>query len=86
MMNNIIQLSGYLAGIIIAVSLTPQVIKAWKTKSTNDISLPWTITLLIGLLIYFIYGFGINELPIIVANFIETALVVSLIVAKLIYK
>ncbi|MFH1276378.1 MAG: SemiSWEET family transporter [Candidatus Woesearchaeota archaeon] len=83
---DIIQITGYLAGIIIAISLTPQVIQAWKTKSTKDISLPWTITLLIGLLLYFVYGIGIMEMPIIFANFIETTLVILLIIAKLIYK
>ena len=81
-----IEFIGYLAGLIISISLTPQVIQAWKTKSTKDISLPWTLTLLSGLLLYFIYGFGIGEMPIIVANVLETALVVSLIVAKLMYK
>jgi len=83
---DLIQLIGYLAGIIIAVSLTPQVIQAWKTKSTKDISLPWTITLLTGLLLYFVYGIGIMEMPIIVTTFIETALIILLIIAKLIYK
>ncbi|MBI2112299.1 hypothetical protein HYT52_02070 [Candidatus Woesearchaeota archaeon] len=83
---DLIQISGYLAGIIIAISLTPQVIQAWKTKSTRDISLPWTLLLLTGLVLYFVYGFGIGEMPIIVANIIETLLVISLIIAKLIYK
>ena len=83
---DIIQITGYLAGLIIAVALTPQVIKAWKTKSTRDISLPWTILLLAGLLLYFVYGIGIMEMPIIVTNGIETALVISLIIAKLTYK
>jgi len=83
---DLIQFFGYLAGFIIAIALTPQVIQAWKTKSTKDISLPWTIILLLGLLLYFIYGFGIKQMPIIVMNTIEVILVISLIVAKLIYK
>ncbi len=83
---DIIQVTGYLAGMIIAVSLTPQVIQAWKTKSTKDISLPWTLIMLTGLLLYFIYGIGIGEMPIIVANVVETTLVVLLIIAKLIYE
>ena len=83
---DLIQFFGYLAGFIIAIALTPQVIQAWKTKSTKDISLPWTIILLLGPLLYFIYGFGIKQMPIIVMNTIEVILVISLIVAKLIYK
>jgi len=83
---DLIQFFGYLAGFIIAIALTAQVIQAWKTKSTKDISLPWTIILLLGPLLYFIYGFGIKQMPIIVMNTIEVILVISLIVAKLIYK
>ena len=40
---------GYLAGIIVAISLSPQLIKAWKTKSTKDISIIWTLTYMAGL-------------------------------------
>jgi MtN3 and saliva related transmembrane protein len=81
-----IQITGYLAGFIIAVSLTPQVWQAWKTKSTGDISLLWNAILIFGLILYFIYGIGIKQMPIIVANTIEISLATSLIIAKLIYK
>ncbi|MDO8741348.1 MAG: hypothetical protein Q7J54_07315 [Candidatus Woesearchaeota archaeon] len=39
-----------------------------------------------GLLLYFVYGFGIKEMPIIVTNTIEIILAISLVIAKLIYK
>ncbi|MFH0856933.1 MAG: PQ-loop domain-containing transporter [bacterium] len=81
-----IQFIGYLSGFIIAVSLVPQVIKAYKTKSTTDISLLWNSIFLIGLLLFFVYGIGLGEMPIIVMNGIETLLAVLLLVAKLIYK
>lgn len=81
-----IQLTGYIAGFVIAVSLAPQVIKAWRTKSTTDISLLWNSVLIFGLLLYFIYGIGIKEMPIIVMNVVEIILAVLLIVAKLLYK
>lgn len=83
---DIIQLTGYLAGFIIAISLTPQVWKSWKTKSTEDISLLWNSVLILGLLLYFVYGIGIRQMPIIVMNTIEITLAISLIIAKLIYK
>lgn len=83
---DIIQLIGYIAGLVIAISLTPQVIKSWKTKSTKDISLFWNMILIFGLLLYFVYGFGIKEMPIIVTNMIEIILAILLVVAKLIYK
>lgn len=82
---DIIQLTGYVAGLIIAVSLTPQVIKAWKTKSTKDISILWNIIYISGLLLFLVYGFGIKEMPILVAGTIEVSLAISLIVAKILY-
>lgn len=83
---NSIQLTGYLAGFVIAVSLMPQVWKAWKTKSTTDISLLWNTIYIFGLLLFFVYGVGIKEMPIIVMITIEIILAISLIVAKIIYK
>lgn len=34
-----IDILGYVAGTLVVVSLLPQTIKSWKTKSTRDISL-----------------------------------------------
>ena len=81
-----IQLTGYLAGFIIAVSLTPQVWKAWKTKSTRDISILWNSIYIFGLALFEIYGFELRQMPIIVMNTIEICLAISLIIAKLAYK
>jgi uncharacterized protein with PQ loop repeat len=47
-----IELIGYLAGIIIAISLTPQVIKSWRTKSTKDISTLCTLVYITGLVVF----------------------------------
>ena len=80
-----VQIVGYSAGLIIAVSLTPQVIKTWKTKSAKDISILWNIIYILGLLLFLIYGFGIKEMPILVAGTIEVSLAISLIVAKILY-
>lgn len=78
-----VEVIGYLAGFIVAVSLTPQVLKAWKTKSTKDISLAWNAVYLAGLSLWVVYGFGIGSWPIIVAITIEAALALSLLVLKL---
>jgi MtN3 and saliva related transmembrane protein len=80
-----IQIIGYFAGFIIALSLIPQVIKAWKTKSTKDISLLWNSIYLFGLLLFLIYGIGIGQKPIMVACSIEISLAAALITAKIKY-
>ena len=48
----VLEIVGYLAGFIVAVALTPQVIKAWRTKSTKDVSITWNLILMAGLLIW----------------------------------
>jgi MtN3 and saliva related transmembrane protein len=80
-----IELIGYAAMIVMAVSLMPQVIKAWKTKSTKDISFLWNSLYLLGMVLWFIYGVGISSKPIIGAVVIEGALIISLIILKIRY-
>ena len=80
-----IELIGYLAGIIVAISLIPQVIKSWKTKSTKDISVMWTLIYLTGLILWVIYGIGILSFPIIIFVSIEALLAISLLILKIKY-
>jgi MtN3 and saliva related transmembrane protein len=80
-----IELIGYLAGIIIAVSITPQVIKSWRTKSTKDISTGWTLIYIIGLVIFEFYAIGIWSVPLIFTNVIELLLAFSLLTLKMRY-
>jgi MtN3 and saliva related transmembrane protein len=77
---------GHMAGLFVAVALLPQVIKTWRTKSTGDISLLWTIVLIIGLILWVIYGFAYRLLPIIIFVSIEIFLASIILVFKLIYK
>ena len=76
---------GLLAGILTTISNLPQLIKSWKTKSTKDVSLKWLLLLGIGILVWLVYGFMIDELPIIIANFFGFILVLGLIFLKIKY-
>jgi MtN3 and saliva related transmembrane protein len=80
-----IELIGYLGGGIVAVSLLPQVIKSWQTKSTKDISVIWNSIYLSGLLVWIIYGFGISSMPLVVMCSVEAALATSLLFLKFRY-
>jgi MtN3 and saliva related transmembrane protein len=80
-----IELVGYLAGIVIAISLTPQVIKSWRTKSTKDISMIWTLIYVAGLAIFEVYAVGIWSIPLILTNVIELVLAFVLIGMKVRY-
>jgi len=79
------ELIGYLGGFLIAVSLLPQLIKSWRTKSVEDIALLWTVVSLIGLLLYFIYATKNTILPLMLFAAIEAVMIVILITLKLKY-
>ena len=77
---------GLIAGCFTAGCLLPQVIKSYRTKSTNDISLVYMLALSLGAFLWVIYGFLINSVAIFLANIISFFLVCYLLFIKLNYK
>lgn len=65
---------GYIAGIINMIHLLPQIVKSFRSKSTKDISLSYTIIHAVGLSLWTIYGIIIMSYPVIIMHFIETLL------------
>lgn len=63
-----VQLVGFAAAFLTTVAFIPQVLKAWKTKSTKDISLPMYCMTCTGLFLWLVYGLLISSWPLIVAN------------------
>lgn len=59
---------GLVAGICTTISFLPQVLKIWRTKSVNDISLLMFLIFTFGVANWLIYGLIIKETPIILAN------------------
>ena len=74
---------GLLAGTLTTIAFIPQVNRAWRTRSTTDVSLSMFAILFTGVFMWIVYGFVISDIPIIVANIITLTLVASVIVAKL---
>ncbi len=81
-----IEITGYLAGILIVVSLVPQVIQSWRTKSTHDISLWRYVLYTIGLFLFTTYGVFIYSAPLVVTNSVATVLAIIILGFKLRYK
>jgi MtN3 and saliva related transmembrane protein len=65
---NYVTIVGLAAAAITTISLFPQLIKIWKTKSTKDISMEMFLLFCGGVLLWFIYGLLLNDLPMIIAN------------------
>ena len=76
---------GFIGGILVTVALVPQVVKIYRLKSALEISLPFTILLLVGMLCWLYYGMLTRQFPIILWNAVGAALVATLLFAKLKY-
>jgi len=68
---------GMTAGCISAITFLPQVIKTWKSKSAEDVSLLMFTFASISVILWLAYGILLKNIPIIFTN--ATVLVFSLI-------
>ena len=76
---------GFIGGGIITSSLIPQIHRVFKLRSAHDISLSFTILLLIGLILWVNYGLSFNLAPVVLWNTASIALTAVLLYAKLKY-
>jgi MtN3 and saliva related transmembrane protein len=76
---------GLVAGVLTTISFLPQAIKTWQTKSTKDISLAMFLSFCVGVVLWIVYGFYTNNLPVFVANSATFLLAFSILVCKLKY-
>lgn len=71
---------GLLAGTLTTLSFAPQVVRAWRTRSTGDLSLGMLVVLLAGVLLWLAYGVVRGDIAIVAANGV-TAVLVGLILS-----
>ncbi len=83
--NNITTL-GLAAGLLTTIAYLPQVIKTWKSKSAQDLSWSMLIVLCIGIVLWLVYGFSVQDIPVIAANILTLLLVSIILVLKIRYK
>ncbi|WP_031454690.1 SemiSWEET family sugar transporter [Flavobacterium chungangense] len=68
---NFTDIMGLFAGFCVTVSVIPQIIKVWKTKKVQQISLLTFSVLTFGIAIWVVYGVLKNDFPIIITNSIS---------------
>ena len=76
---------GLIAGALVTCSMIPQLIRILKLKSAREISLLFTMLLLLGMVLWLAYGIYLSLNPVIIWNTISIALVSLLLYAKLRY-
>jgi len=78
-------LIGLLAATCTTGSFLPQVIRAWRTRSTRDVSALMFVLLVTGNTLWLLYGALIGDLPLVVANLVTITLVGIILALKLRY-
>jgi len=82
---SVVELLGLVAGVFVTCSMIPQLIRVFRLKSAREISLLFTILLLLGMTMWLSYGVFSCLLPVILWNAVGAALVSVLLYAKLRY-
>jgi MtN3 and saliva related transmembrane protein len=80
---NTTTLLGFFAGFLTTVSFLPQVVKTWKSRSASDLSLGMISIFSVGVMCWLIYGFLLQESPMIFWNSVTLILVLVILILKL---
>lgn len=81
-----IETIGIAAGTLTTLSFVPQVVKTWRTKSAQGLSLGMFSLFCIGLVLWLIYGIALSSPSIILANALTLILASALLVFKFTFK
>jgi MtN3 and saliva related transmembrane protein len=77
---------GYAAAFLTTVSSIPQAFKIIRTKETKDVSTGTYLLLFTGLVLWVVYGFYRDDLPLIIANSISAIIAGTVLLLKFIPK
>ena len=76
-------LIGLAAATFTTVAFVPQALKAWRTRSTKDVSLSMFVLMVTGIVLWLSYGVLLGDLPLIVANVAALGLAAAILACKL---
>lgn len=77
-----INILGYFAGFMSTTSSLPQIIKAARTRKTQDLSYITISMIITGAILWTLYGFFLNDLPLIIWDIIPACLYSCLFIIK----
>lgn len=76
---------GLAAGALTTASFVPQLVKVWRTKSAEDISMGMFATFCVGVALWLIYGITVRDVAIVAANGVTLVLALAIVVLKIRY-
>jgi MtN3 and saliva related transmembrane protein len=74
---------GLVAAFLTTSALIPQALRAWRTRSTGDLSLPAYLAYVTGIALWLIYGLILRDPPLIFANAVSLMLGLAILGLKL---
>ena len=83
MITDIISIIGLSAAFLTTISLCPQIIRVWKTKSAEDISVGMFSIMCGSVSMWLLYGLLMNSLPIIASNSLVFAQAITILTFKI---
>lgn len=63
-----VDIIGYAGGALTLINMLPQVIKSYRTKSVEDVSLPMVVIFALSMILWTAYGFLISNMPLIIMD------------------
>ena len=75
-------LIGSAAGTLTTVAFIPQVVRAWRTKSVQDLSFWMLLAFTTGVCLWTVYGYVTHAMPLIITNGITFVLAFMLLAMK----
>jgi MtN3 and saliva related transmembrane protein len=79
-------LIGSIAAVCTTGAFVPQVVRVWRLKRAEEISLTTFSAFAVGTSIWLVYGLLIASLPVILANGVTLALALAIVFLKLYYE
>lgn len=77
---------GLFGAFLSAVTFIPQVLQAYKTKSVKDLNTGMLLIVFTSVIVWLVYGFAKNLLPVIIANSVILVLSAILLYFKATFK
>ena len=76
---------GFIAAILTTAAFLPQLIKTYRTKRADDVSIVMLIMFIIGLVFWIIYAIKAKAIPVLVANLITLILNSTILILKILF-
>ncbi|MGL4825315.1 MAG: SemiSWEET family sugar transporter [Alphaproteobacteria bacterium] len=81
-----LELLGFVAGACTTFSFVPQVVRIWKTRSVEDVSLAMYCIFCSGVVLWIFYGLSKGAVSIIASNVLTLLLAASILVMKFLFR